>query len=492
MRRALRTVPRAAWLCALVAAVNAIAWSLITPAFQVPDEQAHTYYAQQLAETGKVPKPQGKPSLSPQIDALKSAAHLEDINTSYLGKPDWTTVEGRGFERAIRSSSPVGGGGDIGVGSYPPLYYATLAVPYAAAGAAGGSLIEKLMAMRVLSALYAGITVLFVFLFLRELLPRAPWSWSAGALACALLPMFAFTSGGVNPDSLLALCSAAMFYVLALAFRRGFGVRTGAALGGLLALACLAKLAALGLLPGAAVALAVLVWRAPPERRREAFRGVGAAAVVFVVPIAIYLLLNVAIWDRPLAPGAGGESTGGGGAGTGRPGPTLKGQLTYIWQLFLPALQSMGEWHPGFLPEDIWFRGWVGRFAWGSLQFDDWVYTWALRLLIALLAGAAFTFFRFRAAARRHVSEAASYAAIAICLVAFLGYVGYRYLLSTGATFEQARYLFPLLSLYGALVGVALAGLGRRWGAALAATFVVLAFAHDVAAVMLNVERFYA
>ena len=58
--------------------------------------------------------------------------------------------------------------------------------------------------------------------------------------------------------------------------------------------------------------------------------------------------------------------------------------------------------------------------------------------------------------------------------------------------FEQARYLFPLMALYGGLVAVAVAGLGRRLGVAAGATLVVFAFAHDVAALMLNVGRFYA
>jgi hypothetical protein len=77
-------------------------------------------------------------------------------------------------------------------------------------------------------------------------------------------------------------------------------------------------------------------------------------------------------------------------------------------------------------------------------------------------------------------------------LIAFYGYVGYHYYLDTGFTFEQARYLFPLLALYGGLIAVAVSGLGRRLGAAAGATLVVFAFAHDIAALMLTVGRFYA
>ena len=53
----LRAVPRAAWLCALVALANGLAWSLIVPPFEVPDENAHYAYVAHVAETGSPPRP---------------------------------------------------------------------------------------------------------------------------------------------------------------------------------------------------------------------------------------------------------------------------------------------------------------------------------------------------------------------------------------------------------------------------------------------------
>ena len=75
--------------------------------------------------------------------------------------------------------------------------------------------------MRLGSALLAGLTVLFVTLFLRELLPRHRWAWVAGGMVCALLPYFAFISGSVNPDAGIAAAAAALFYFVARAFRAG-------------------------------------------------------------------------------------------------------------------------------------------------------------------------------------------------------------------------------------------------------------------------------
>jgi hypothetical protein len=505
-RRALGAVPLAAWLCAGVAFANAAAWSLLTPPLQVPDEQAHIYYVQQLAETGQVPKQSGPEAISGQDQAVRVYSHLDDINTGYLGRPAWTNGEGHLAERTVRGSSPVGGGGSAGVGLYPPLYYATLVIPYSITKAAGGSLLEQIVAMRLFSALFAGGTVLFVFLFLRELVPRAPWAWRTGALVCALQPLFAFGAGGVTPDSLLALFSAATFYLFARAFRRGLTVRLGALLGLTLALATLAKLAALGLVPGALIAGGILLWRAGPEARREALRGLGAGVLAFAGPMLVYLLLSTTVWDRPLlgggtaasgnavVSGGGGGGSGGGSAApaAGAPPSSLTGYLTYTWQLVFPRLGFMHDWLPGFLPNEVWFRGWIGRFGWGGIVFDNWVYTWALRAFEVLLALLAVSLVRLRRPFFRRLPEFAAYLGIAGTLIAFYGYVGYHYFLDTGFVFEQARYLFPLLALYGGLAAVAVGGLGRRIGVAAGATLVIFAFAHDVAAVMLNVGRFYA
>jgi 4-amino-4-deoxy-L-arabinose transferase-like glycosyltransferase len=506
VRAALRAVPRAAWLCALVASANAIGWSLITPPSQVPDEPAHIYYVQQLAETGHVPKPTGDEALSAQSQTLTIYAHLEDINTGFLGRPSWTTAEGRQATRMISSQSPKGGGGSAGVGLYPPLYYAALAVPYLGVKAAGGHLLEQVIAMRILSALFAGGTVLFVFLFLRELVPRAPWAWTAGALACALQPLFAFETGGVSPDSLLAMFSAAAFYLFARAFRRGLTPVLGAWLGATLALATLTKLSALGLVPGAVLGAALLVWRAGPDGRRDALRGVAAGALAFAAPMVVYLILNVAIWDRPLfggsgdpatagAAGSSGGGAGGGAAGAPPPGTPLAsftGYLTYTWQELFPRLSFMHDWLPGFLPNEVWFKGWIGRFGWGGIVFDPYVYTWALRAYGVLVALLVVSLVRLRRSLVRRLPELATYVALGVSLIAFYGYVGYHYFLDTGTIFEQARYLFPLMALYGGLVAVSVAGLGRRLGVAAGATLIVFALAHDVASVMLTVGRFYA
>ena len=93
----------------------------------------------------------------------------------------------------------------------PPLYYALETIPYYLGS--GGTLLDQLALMRLLSALLAGLTALFAFLFLREALPAVPWAWTVGGLCTALAPLVGFISGAVNPDAMLCAVSAALFYL---------------------------------------------------------------------------------------------------------------------------------------------------------------------------------------------------------------------------------------------------------------------------------------
>jgi hypothetical protein len=52
LKALIKRVPSAAWMCALIALLNGVAWSIITPPFQGRDEPSHFAYVQQLAETG--------------------------------------------------------------------------------------------------------------------------------------------------------------------------------------------------------------------------------------------------------------------------------------------------------------------------------------------------------------------------------------------------------------------------------------------------------
>jgi 4-amino-4-deoxy-L-arabinose transferase-like glycosyltransferase len=490
-------VPVAGWLCALVAGLSALTWSLITPPFHVPDEVSHFAYAQYLAETGELPRENDDLSYSQE---QQTVLHLTDF---YLvvgesrGRPPWTQAQDRALDDAP-AGDPVSTGNAQSATNNPPLYYLLQAVPYHLAGSL--DLPDRLMFMRLLSVLMAAVTALATFLFVREALPSTPWAWTAGGLVAAFQPLFGFISSGVQNDAMLYMSSALLFLALARAFRHGLTSRRGAAIGAAASLGLLSKLTFLGLIPGALLAVALLAWRAraAPERR-TVLRGAAVATAITATVGLLYIVANVALFDRPALPGAIG-TTGSSSAEAptdapaAQPSGGMRERAAYMWQLYLPRLPFMSEQFPGANPmPNLWLHGWIGHFGWLDASWPDPVYRWGRWLFVLLGALAAFATCRrlLRDSAwRARWPELVSYAALAVGLLVIIGLAGYRARETGQPGFEQARYLLPLLPLYAAAVGMALRPFGR-WAPPAAAALVVAAFGHDVLAQLLTVSRFY-
>lgn len=487
--RALRRIPVAGRVCFAIAFVNAAIWGFVVPPFQVPDEVVHFAYAQYLAETGKLP-PQGPVAqYSPEEELAISGLQVLPV----IGHPEergiLTAPENTALHAALAAKpDPTGPGGSSGASNQPPLYYALEAIPYWLSPS--HELLARLALMRLLSALLAGLTVLCVFLFMRELMPRTRWTWSVGALVVAFQPTFDFIAAGVNGDNLLFFASAATFLALLRAYRRGLTVKRGVAIGLAVAVGTLAKLTFVALLPGIALAVALLTWRALPRGRREALRALASTLAVAVLPVALYAVLNAAIWHRGL--------TGGGLAGatnsTLASGQvvTLRESLDYIWQLYLPRLWFM---HHAFFTTSqfthTWLEGTIGHFGWLDYTFPSWVYKYAEYLVFGLAALALIATLRMRRVVRQLLPIFGCFAVMAIGLAASIGYAGVRYQLSTGEQFAQARYLFPLLVFYALFTVMAARALPRRWAATFGALLVVLAMAHGLFAETLTISRYY-
>jgi 4-amino-4-deoxy-L-arabinose transferase-like glycosyltransferase len=483
---ALRRVPAAAWACAAVALANGLVWSLIVPPFEVPDENAHYAYVQQLVERGALPHTIAhEGSLSPAEDGILAAIGFYVMVGERANPAPFTQPQQQAIEAVTDAHlSAVDTGSALSATANPPLYYLLQAVPFALAP---GGVLDRLAAMRALSAVLGAVTVLLIFLFLRELLPRRPLAWTAGALVAALQPLFGFMSGGVNNDDLVYLLAAGMLWGLARAFRRGLTPATGALLGGFLGAALVTKFTLLSFIPAVAVALVLLLRRAwAGGDRAAAARGAGVAAGLAAAPLLAYAALCHLVWHRPVIPGGvGGVPTSGGRAFD------FRQELSHVWQLFLPHLWM----HPQFSYFPLWktwFKGLVGRFGWLDYTFPQWVYVVALVLALVLLALAAGELVRRRRTVWRRLDELVVYALVAVGLCAEIGAQSYRYLIATGGQFEQARYLLPLLGLYAALVALAVRCGGRRYGPALAAAALVLAVGHDVFAQMLTISRYYS
>jgi 4-amino-4-deoxy-L-arabinose transferase-like glycosyltransferase len=479
----------AAWWCAAIAFANVTAWTLVTPPFHVPDETAHVAYVEHLATHAEPPNEPGGPVYSRTESALIDA--LAFIPT--FGHPDNGTIWSRRLDEQVDATEdqhlPTDDGGGIQSNSnQPPLYFALETIAYHLSPWDG--LLERIALMRLLSALLAGITTLFVFMFLRELFAER-WTWTVGALAVAFQPNFGFISGGVNNDALLFTASAALFFALARALRRGLTLERGIGIGAALAVGALAKLNFVALIPGALVGLALLAWRA--RAVGPALRAAWAAAGVLAAAALAYVGTNLLLWDRR---GWGGGietaavSATGGPAGVPQIG--LTEQLSYTWQLYLPRLPFLNDQFVNFPPYSTWFKGFIGVFGWLDTSWPEGVYRVALGVAIPLILLAALGLWRRRAALAERWPELLTYAVMTAGLLGSIGFLGIRYRTDTGFAFEQSRYLLPLLPLYAAGVALAALGAGRRLARPLGVAIVVLAIGHGVFAQMLVISRFYA
>jgi hypothetical protein len=112
-------------------------------------------------------------------------------------------------------------------------------------------------------------------------------------------------------------------------------------------------------------------------------------------------------------------------------------------------------------------------------------------IVLPLVALCLAALWRRRRVLRERWPELLAYGAIAGGLLLSIGLLGISYRYNTGFVFEQARYLLPLLPLYGAGVALAARGAGARFERPLAAAIVVIAMAHGLFAQLLVISRFY-
>jgi predicted membrane protein DUF2142 len=483
LRGALKRIPRAALACALVATLNAACWSILTPPFQIPDEPAHFAYVKQLADSGRLPSQSAHTELSREEIGVLAALHVYEVREQQENRPIASSSEQAKLDRTLAEAegTPEPARVSAGVAApEPPLFYALEAVPYSI----GGSFLTRLELMRLLSALLGGLTALFVFMFVREALPRVPWAWTVGGLCVALCPLLGFMSGAVNPDALLFAVSAAVFYLLARAFRRGLDTGTAIALGVAIAAGYLTKLNFVGLVPGIFLGIAIVAVRGVRASPRAAYRPLAILLALAGGPILLDLAVHLASGRPALGVVSGGIATSS--------HESLSGELSYIWQLYLPRLPGMSNYFRGISStRQIWFDGYVGLYGWLDTPFPAWVNEAALIPAGLILVLCARGVLLSHAALRGRAAELAVYAAMSVGLMALVGGASYHVFPRLDAEFGQVRYLLPLLALLGAVLVLAVRGAGRRWGPAVGTLIVLLFFAHDLFSQLQVVARFY-
>ncbi len=480
----LRSVPRAAYVCALVALLNAVCWSIVTPPFQAPDEPSHFAYTEQLVQGKRLPT-STVANFSPAENLIVEDLHIWPGRGRAGRFPVSSASEQRRLERDLnRPLSRSNGGRAGGAATGPPLYYLLETIPYALASPA--TLLDQLELMRLLSALMGAATALFVFLFVREALPALRWAWAVAGLSVALAAPLGYMSGAVNPDAMLSAVSAAIFYCFARAFRRGLTPRLAIAIGLLTAAGFLTKLNFIGLSPGIVLGLIVLTIRAARDGKRAiALRSLGASLAIAVSPLVLYFLINL-FSNRPAL---GLVSTTLTLAPKGRP---IFDAIDYIWQFYLPRLPGMPNYFPGVsMPRQVWFDKAVGFYGWLDVSFPVWVDNAALVPACVIVLLCMRSLLAMAGRLHHRAEELAVYITMSLGLLTLIGASAYFNSEGQSLGFAEPRYLLPLLPLLGAALALAARAAGRRWGPVVGVLIVALFFAHDLFSQLLVVSRFY-
>jgi hypothetical protein len=401
------------WLLGAVA-VAAVAWVLVVPPWQVPDEDSHFAYVESLVELGERPSKVERPAVEAQKSSEQDRAErASGFLRSYQrleAHPEWAARPERAWRAAPEVARDDGGGANAAE-NYLPAYYLYAAVPYLAGS--GGDVFDRLHAMRLFSIPLLLAFVVSAWLLAGEVLGRDRHAQVLAAAITGLVPMATFIGSAVTPDAML-LPVWGLWFWLAARVLRSLTWRDAVLLAGLTVVGICVKPTSLALLPGLLWVGAVFLWRragrTPPPQR--------TVAAGFLVMLALAAVAAVAV-----------------AAGTPR-------QLgAYLWQFYSP-LDSAGY---GGLPEwslrDVWLEGTAGAFGWLEVRFPWPVYALVGLLLVGLLAAAL--------PRLRPTALAVAFALPVLALVVGVHLTELDMLLNQGRAFAQGRYLLPLLPLLG-------------------------------------------
>jgi len=463
MIRRVRSIPLPLALLMVVALAHALAWAALSPPLNGPDEIAHAAYIQQLAETGHGPnRDSGAGAQSTQISRLMFEGNLSPILGHPDGRPNDATLPAlvSGLDQLPHAQRSNGTGGNA-VGNNPPLYYAYGAVIYRLVP--GGSILDRIFALRVATAIMLPITVALVWLLLAELF-TAVWLRTAGAAVVALQPKLGYMAGVINPDMLLVLLSTAVTLLAVQTVRRPISLWRLAGLGLATGATALTHGRGFAVVPVAAVAVLIALIRARPAWR--AFLLAGAAFVAaLLVPVAIAFFYTRSH--------AGGGAFGGEVTQAAEQHFNLKQFLVNVWQFYLPKLGFMSDRiGPAYGYRQMYIDTFFSGFNTFETYFSDSLRGWIqlaagtglLTLFACIVTRWQFILLRWR--------EVLVVALSFVSLMGLLHISSYRDLQVSSDPLITGRYLLPAIGAYAAAIAFVAWSLPRRLGPVLAGAVV--------------------
>lgn len=234
-------LPKAALALLLVLTITrGIAYVLVIPPWQTPDEPSHFAYVRFVAQNHCLPAFERIP-VGEEI--LASMPHFDFWTLRYqaLGPP--LSDEGTEFRIASR---------------HPPLYYLLgtfLLLPFK-----GEESICQLYLLRLISVLMGALTVMVAFRATKMLFPGDPVLPLTVSAFIAFLPMHSFMSASVNNDNLAELIGSLLIYSLLRIIRDGISSLKGLGLTILLVAGYFTKRTTFFAIPLVVMTVPVYLW----------------------------------------------------------------------------------------------------------------------------------------------------------------------------------------------------------------------------------------
>ncbi len=248
MRAFTRENPYAAGIIGLFIAL-AVTFSLITPAFETPDERHHFAMSEHISRTGRIPvQVVGDGSLWGQeanqapLYYLVTGAMIAPIDTSDLLQVHQLNPHAKlGLVPDPDNKMVML---DTGVDQFP--WHGT---------------ILALRLIRFFSIALGAVTITLVYLIGQETWADTQWPALLLMSLVAFNPQFLFISGAMNNDNLTNTLAAAVILILVRIAKRGLTDRRALTLAVVLAVTTLSKVSGITLIPLAGLVLAYQIWQ---------------------------------------------------------------------------------------------------------------------------------------------------------------------------------------------------------------------------------------
>ncbi len=283
---------------------NGLAWIILIPIWQYPDEQSHFAQVQDIAEIGSVPKIGPTTSLEITNSEKFLGTERDGLgNNKFTYNPyyqiDYTDTNVGIFEKFIANMPPEARTSMVKneATQNPPLYHIMSSNFYRLFGK--GNLFDRVYGVRIFSLLLY-LSIVAICLNAAKMIFPKIISQQTLAASIAFTPMLVFSTTGVLPDPLTIFLFSAIFTVCLKIIKTGVTTPL---------ITIVAILNALGIytrqqfqiaIPiSLAACLYALYWKVPKQKKRFYWLGLALLILIFLISVKIAARIYPAILAIP-------------------------------------------------------------------------------------------------------------------------------------------------------------------------------------------------